>query len=142
MANYLIPAAAFLVLIAIYYRFGNFRLKQLELLADRYHLVHTHKLPYDFPLELIDKRGWAGARHVFTGRVGNEELLVMDADIGFGRQAFTRTVAARRFPSTPASPKLPSNLVYAEVGPWRLAYARRSLLSPSAMMSTRIIEQV
>ncbi|ADW70277.1 hypothetical protein [Granulicella tundricola] len=126
IADIIIPICFFSAALAVHFRIMSLRLKSLQNLADRYHLMRiSNDLPGDFPTDMMDGIGsFNRVSNAFWGSHDADLLLVFDIQIGLGRQSYTRTIVGRRFLSLPAEPKLKSSLSYQQVGQWRVAYAR------------------
>jgi len=54
------------------------------------------EIPQDFPFSMTDDLNWGQGRHCIFWRQGDSYVIVMDAEIGFGRERHPLTLMAAR----------------------------------------------
>lgn len=100
------------------------------------------EIPQDFPFSLTDDLNWGYGRHCIFWRSGGHYILVLDAEIGFGRQARPLTlVAARKQASSGIIWSIPREIEMRAEDGWVVLLKRRRRYF-SGMLSTQEIEQL
>ncbi|WP_263416979.1 hypothetical protein [Terriglobus albidus] len=101
------------------------------------------EIPQDFPFSMTDDLNWGHGRHCIFWRQGHSYVIVMDVEIGFGKQRRDLTLmAARHDAATGVIWSMPREIEMRAEDGWVVLMKRRRYLSLSALLSTAQIEEL